>query len=421
MHKIKENSWIYYMGLFFIFPFLSLFIALRNPNDKFSYNIIWFFTFFFGLTFAINYDATNDMVRYLQEFNLWKGEGRGMGYLIENSYGVERTSYKDIFFPFISFVSSKLELTDVLFLGILGFIFGYFYSRIYKNLMENITFYKPSLFLIILICTYMLVIPMWRGINGIRFSLAAIIFIYTLLKDYNKSLSLTSLLIISSLILIHFSMLFPIILFLLFHFFHKLLPIKVLFLIFLISFFITTVSLNELNFLIQDILPEFLHSKSDTYLRDSYLIEIAERSADTNLYALIFLKSLFYATSIMIFFIFFHYRKLIRYNPRLSYIIKFSFLFAAIINILSFIPSFNRMGLISNTIVLYIFMVAISNISVQKRYFSISKIILTPMLLLYVIVQMRIGFDHMSIETVIGNPFVALFDLDNTPLIDLIK
>lgn len=418
---MKEKNWLHYMGVFLISPFVSFSVALMHPNDKFSYNIIWFFTIFFGLTFAIDYEASYDLVRYLEEFNSWKGEGKDLNYLIQNSYGVERNSHTDIFFPLISLISARLYLSNILFLGFLGLIFGYFYSRIYKNLMDNISLFKIDFFLIILISTFMLINPIWRGINGIRFSLAAIIFVYIILNNYKKGFTLVNLLKISSLFLIHFSMLFPIVIFFIFHFMHRVLKIEILFFTFLISFFMTSINLGELNYMIRDFLPDFLHARSDAYLRDSYLTEISEKHAETNLYALIFLKSLFYATSLMIFFIFKNFKNLITYDPKLIYIIKFSFLFAAIVNMLSFIPSFSRMGLISNTLILYIFMVMITNITINKNYLMLSKILITPLLVLYVIVQMRIGFDHMSIETILGNPLMALFDLDNTPLIDLIK
>lgn len=418
---MKVKNWVYYVGLFLISPFITFLFALFNPKDKFSYNIIWLFTIFFGITYAIDYSSTSDVVSYLEEFNLWKTEGFGIVYLIQNSYGVESDSYKDIFFPLISLFSAKLGLSDILFLGLLGLIFGYFYSRIYKNLIENIVFTNSNFFLLISIVAFMLVNPIWRGINGIRFSLAAIIFVYIIMNNYKNGFSVFNLLIVLSLFLIHFGALFPIGMFFLFYAIHKVLNIKILFFFFLFSFFISTISLDFINSTIEVFLPEFLHSRSDAYLRDSYLVEIEERTVNTNLYALIFLKSLFYATGIMIFVIYYNYKKLIDFNPKLSYVIKFSFLFAAIVNMLSFIPSFSRMGLISNTLILYIFIILVANLPMNLKYLTLGKFLITPMLLLYIVVQLRIGFDSMSIETVFGNPIVALFNLDNTPLIDLIK
>jgi len=414
-----QKDFIYSILLFLLSPAIALFAAFKNSMSASSYNVIWFFSGFMGLTFAgYGSDYTSDLTRYLEEFNLWKIEDRGLSYLINNSY-VEY-GYQDIFFPFISLISAKIGLPDIAFLGLIGLIFGFFYSRVYKILVSDIQFNK-DFFLIVLIITFLLIIPIWRGINGIRFSLGAIIFVYLILRSYNTGFNFKTVLLISSLFLIHFSMALPIFAFLLFLTIKKVLNTSHLFFLYIISFFFTSINLDILNESLKNYVPLFLYRKVDAYARESIFDEIIEETSNTNWYALVFTKALFYAISIMVVYIYIKYKDLKDYNVRFDYLIKFTFLFTIIVNLLNFIPSLGRMALISNTLVMYIFIFLISNLKNNSFHLFHLKFLLFPLLLLYITVQMRIGFDFMSVETIIGNPMITLFNIEKIPLIDLIK
>lgn len=419
---MQQRKNIYYYFLFLLSPFIAIFFAFKKPKENVSYNIIWLFTAFFGLTFAVQYEGTNDIVRYLSSFNSWKSDSVGLTFLLNNAYNSDqRDTFNDLFFPLISLVAAKLGFSNIFFLGLLGFIFGYFYSRVYKFLALEINFSNNQFFLFFVVAVFLLINPIWRGINGIRFSLGAIIFVYIILRSYQKGFSIVDIIIIISLVFVHFAMLFPIAFFLVFYLFGRRLNIYIVFFLFLFSFFISTISLDGLNELLKNYLPEFLNPKVDAYASDTYAEDLQTKGSAKNWYAQIFLKVLFYSCSIMIFYIFRKYKELINYNEKLSFLVKFSISFSAIVNIFNFIPSFGRMDLISNTLVVFIFGLLISNIAKNDKWYLPLKIILIPMLSFYIMVQMRIGFDYISLETIIGNPFLALFNIDKIPLIDFIK
>ena len=126
-----QKDSIYAFFIFLISPIIALYGAFKNPWHSSSYNIIWFFAAFTGLTFSgFGSDYTNDLTRYLMEYDSWKIGDRGLSYLISNSY--VQNGYQDLYFAFISFISAKMGLPNIAFLGLIGLIFGYFYSRVYS-------------------------------------------------------------------------------------------------------------------------------------------------------------------------------------------------------------------------------------------------------------------------------------------------
>jgi hypothetical protein len=57
----------------------------------------------------------------------------------------------------------------------------------------------------------------------------------------------------------------------------------------------------------------------------------------------------------------------------------------------------------------------------KLRIYTILKYSSVPFLLLFIIVTARVGFDYMGFLTIAGNPVIALFYVDSTPLIDYVK
>jgi len=415
---MNKNNHIYIWVIFLISPFLALIESLKMPKENFSYNIIWLFSAFFGLTFAISSDSKSDIVRYLEEFNSWKTDGKNLSYLIENSYS--KDGYEDIFFPLISMLCGKLGFSNIFFLAFLGLLFGYFYSRVYKALTTEIVL-KNDFFLFLLITMFLLINPIWRGINGFRFGIASLIFIYIILKGFKKGYSTRHFIVMLSLVFIHFSMIFPIGLFLIFFFSNKLLKKEILFIIYSISFLFSSVNLDTLNEILKNYIPSFLIGKVDDYARETYVGEIAETLAQTNWYAIFFIKALFFACSVMLMYIYFRFKDLIKLNPRFDFLIKFLLFFSISVNFTGFIPSMSRMELISNMLTTFAFIILITKLKIKQTHLLRLKIVIVPMLLVYIVVQLRIGFDFLSTETILGNPLVAMFNLEKTPLIDLIK
>jgi len=277
-----------------------------------------------------------------------------------------------------------------------------------------------SFYLFLLISTFLLIDPMWRGINGFRFSLSSIVFVFIFLKCYKYGFSLLNIIFALSTIFIHFSMFFPVFIFIVFHLFSKRINFKVIFYAFIFSFFFTEINLDVLNNFLKNYIPEFLIGKVDDYLRESFNDELEEAAANTNWYAVFFLKGLFYSCSLMLFEIYFRSKELITYNKNFLYLLKFTLLLTSMVNVTKFMPSFGRMALISNMFILYIFIIMMTNFrksTIQK----FTQPIIISLLLLYVLVQMRIGFEYISIVTVIGNPIISFFISDNKALITLIK
>lgn len=410
---------LYYYFLFVCSPIISLIYAIMNPKDRGTFHIICLFSIFVGLTFAFESNETSDVGNYLEYYNFWKLDG-SLNYFFKNVYKPE--GYQDLYFPLISIFSSIFYLNDFYFLAIIGLVFGIFYSRVYKIVSSDFFYSKNKTLLYYLsFTTLMLVIPIWRGVNGIRFSLAAIYFVYIILTYRNRAWEWRIILYLSLSFFIHFAMIFPISVFLGYFLIKRFISVKLLFLCFILSFLFTSLNLDTLNSFLKNLMPDFLFLKIDAYARESRIEELSNLKVETNWYAKIFLSSLFNGVSIMIVFIFLKYKDLISFNSKMINLLKFSLFFTTLVNLTDFIPSMGRMALISNILVIYLFIYLIVNIKESRKYFSLMNYLLFPFLLIYNIVQIRIGLDYLSVETIIGNPITALFGLEKTPIIDLIK
>jgi hypothetical protein len=398
---------------FFLFwPLGSLIRSIVFRNSKWARDIFWLFCIYYGYTFVIAGKGI-DAYRYVEAFKELSGSAYSFkeffAYLFSNE-----TKYVDIINPLISFIISRVTSDGRILLAAYGFILGYFYSRNIWYLFDKISNNGRKItFLFIVV--FVLIDPIWK-LGAFRFASAIHIYIFGILPylfDGDKR----KLWVSFCSIFVHFAFFTPVLVLLVYIMIGN--RQNLFFFLFLISFFITEMNIdnvrNQLSFL-----PDVFHQKAEAYMtQDSYdnqLMGIAR----TNWYIRNYTTILKYLATIFLMSIYFIRKKFIQQYPSMFNIWNFTMLFYAGANVLFLLPQGIRFYSIANLLVFFL-LALISTINDtpkllrQLMYFSI------PVLLLLIIVDIRKGFDFTGLLTIFGNPFIAPFFGTGAPLISFIK
>jgi len=411
--KFSQNERLYYFIGYLIWPFGLTIEAFRQWQKPWSKNAFWLFCIFFGFTFVIADEGGADSGRYALEFvemahsNLSFRSFLGWFYVVGSDY-------TDVVAPMIMFFLSRFTDNPTILFLVFGVISGFFYSRNTWYVLEKMEG-KLSGIVLLYFLTFLFINPIWN-INGIRFSLAAQLFLYGtlpyLLEGKKKALIWSGVSVLS-----HFTFIFPMAVVGLFHLLRNRTNLYLIF--FIITSFIREIDLewfqNVLSFL-----PQVIFVEISNYLNEGY----AEyrRASDEELpwfitYASIGLR---WAVYLLVFSTLSFGKHILRERPDLKTLLSFSLLFYGFANILSLVPSGDRFIIVANTFMIpyfILFLVEFPKIGDT----IITKLLSVPLLLLFCLVQLRIGMAFFSIITLIGNPVSAAFYTDPVPLIDQLK
>jgi hypothetical protein len=402
--------------LWFLFPFLSLIQAITHYKESWAQNILWLFIIFYGFTFVISNDQL-DASRYSKALvHAHQQEATSVADFISLLYN-EETNYVDIVQPLITFLVSRFTADARILFAIFGFIFGYFYSRNVAFVLSfvNERVKKEAIPYLLL---FIFIVSIWQ-INGFRFATATHVFIFGLFKFAHGNRTKGILFCLGS-VFVHFSFVLPLGILLI----HLVIGNQMVFtfIIFFASFFISQVTPEAVRGF-SEYVPEVFRERSDRYTSDLYLKARAQQAMKAaNWYVGWRMLTLLYLTNIILVFVIVRFRKLFQRDRLMLTLLCFSLLLFAVSNILSSLPSlgvrFQMVALVILFASLFLF--------VQKYFRQVLfpvpiRFALLLTMLLYVIVEIRIGFDTMGIMTVIGNPFIAPFVENNFPLINLLK
>jgi len=244
---------------------------------------------------------------------------------------------------------------------------------------------------------------------------AAHIFFYGAIR-YIFDNKYKGLLIAASSVLMHFSFLFPIIVLAVYPFVKQ--KNNLLFILFIISIFITELNLTEVRTFLTANLPYIFHDEIKSYTNVNYAE--ARFSKVLSWHALLYRKILNWTITAYLFYIYFKGRQTLNNNLKLLNLFSFSLLILTSANIVSNIPSGARFLSVANLFamaMIYLFVEKTEN----KSLSSLRQITL-PFLLFFCIVAIRdVGLDTIGLRTILSNPLTAIFFVDDIPLIDLIK
>ena len=106
-------------------------------------------------------------------------------------------------------------------------------------------------------------------------------------------------------------------------------------------------------------------------------------------------------------------------QKQLFNLFNFSLLFYAIINVLSVVPTVGRFYAVTNMLSLAVIFLNIQMI--PHNYSPWLKRVGLPVLLVYVIIQLRFASDYMGLALILGNPITAMLFEADIPLIEVLK
>lgn len=401
--------------LWFLAPFTTLLIAIWNYRAPSSKNMLWLFAIFYGYTFVISNNQL-DSNRYAENLVILANQhGITIGDFVNLLYG-EETDYVDILQPLVTFLVSRFTSDARILFAFFGLIFGFFYSR---NIWFLLSFagqrIKTESLPFLLLFVFM--ISLWQ-INGFRFATASQVFIYGLFALANQEKRKGTLICIASLF-VHFSFVLPVLVLLI----HLLIGRRlfICFALYFVSFFMSQATPDFFTGYAKS-LPEVFQERTSGYTSEAYLearAKLAQKAV--NWYITWRTLAIMYLSNLVLIVIFIKYRKLLADHKVAAGLICFALLLSAIANVLSGIPSAG----LRFQLVAYAIMFASLYLFIQRAQWKLLPGWVTvpamAAMLLYVIVEIRIGFDTMGIMTVIGNPFIAPFVDSDIPLIDLIK
>jgi hypothetical protein len=408
--------------IFLLSPFLAGIIAFKNREAKWAKNILWLFVVFYGFTFSYAEEVasgggTTDIYRYIDDIKVMYQQNLDLNQIAQL---YKENHDVDILRLTLTIVVSRFTDSARVLTAIYALIFGFFFSRNIWFVLDRLKG-KIRPFTILLIITFFLINPFWN-INGFRFWTATHIYIYGVLlflfEGQKKGLLISSLSV-----LVHFSFVVPLTVLLVYIVFGK--RTIIYFIFFLVSIVASEINIGRLNSIIDANAPKALSDRSANYRKEDRVKEFRSgtgfgTSATESWHAKFYQKGLNWALMAFLIFLFYKRKILEQMNSRFTKALAFALLFWAVSNFMSSLPSGVRFLIIASMsvlplIIFYVHYKQKDKLLVKLNYLAI------PAFVLFIIVSIRMGFYSLSVNTLVGNPIVAIFTDYNFALNDFIK
>lgn len=417
MMSSKQNNSLTltaYAG-FLVWPFFALLHALLNYRLRFAKNILWLFCAFFGYTFIISnpdMDANRyktHLERAYAQYDIpyWDA-------LKEPFVGKGIYSGTDIYSHFITITVGRWTDDFRIFFAIIGLVFGYFFSRNIFYILEKMPDKKIRFLSLLFLITLALLIPFWN-INGYRFYTAAQVFIFGALPlIVEKKYKFLLILLLTP--LIHFSFALPLLVVLIHLFTKKWIWLYLIMLA--VSLFYVDLNPKTIqeNY---ELAPIFLQNKVKGYSSKDYVKFVQKNQTGMNWYVRGHNYALQFCLYSMIIFLYIKRNRFLT-NDKLRSLFSFGILLMAMANLVSSIPSMDRFYLLAGIILCASFVLIVQSAEYHRFFRNLSWLYIIPVLI-FVIVEIRIGFDFIGLNALLLNPMIAPFFPDSPALIEFFK
>lgn len=387
---------------------------MSNFRDPASKNVFWLFCAFYGYTFVV-FDSTFDSARYSEWFVQAAKSSLSVPELLASIYALDHDSSFDVFVPVVNVLLSRLTDDPRILYMTFGIIFGFFYSR---NLWFVLQFFEKRLTVqvILFVLGLALIVPIWE-INGIRFWTATHVFIFgSLMFVANKKKA--GLLIAACSMLVHFSFMLPMAIFLFYIVIGN--RLSIYFILFILSTLFVEIEVEVAREFLSKNAPDIFQTKIETYLNPEYAESIDIVLEDTNWYIRYYGKIIKFIVYLNVIALFLFRRKWIQSNAVLLNILCFSLLLYSAANIIYHLPSGFRFTTVAN----FLMFVFLCLYYYHDNAFTLKRTLFycsAPALVVFAVIAIRIGLDFTNILTLIGNPIIALAFDESIPIINLIK
>ncbi len=411
--KNNKITRFYHWIFFLIFPFLSVLLALKNYKWKWSKNIIWLFVSFAGFTLVI-YNDTIDANFYKDYFLEMTNPTFSFDSLLNNLYSSERGARLDIYHPILSYFVSRFTNNYHIFFACAGLVFGYFFSRNLWYLLERIN--KPiKLILFLLLIAFAFTNPFWR-IQSVRFWTTTQIFFFGALPFIfeNKKKYFWVCLITP---LFHWAYIIGIGILLAYKFIGN--KVKLYYVFFIISILLSSVNLDKVKTIAENVLPSFLTGKIESYTDSTYQQEILEKSQEISLLNTIYRYSMDFFIILFISILFFSSLKRLKSNKQLFNFFNFTVLLLAMGYFFTNITVLARFLDLAKMFFFAMLILTFQDPIIYSKCYKTLKLCI-PILILICIAPLRVGFNYIGVMTLGGNPFFFLFERIDTTINNLL-
>jgi hypothetical protein len=398
--------------VFLLNPFVTFIFVLRKIYSKYFVSIFTAFCGFYGYTYNCTRETT-DCYSHRADFILWHDKSMGWGDFFGMLYGTSNDSI-DLLLPLLKYAVSRFTGNpDILYL-VLGLSFGYFLAKNIKMVYDEIGRTKNQFVYLFIIIFFFTIAP-WE-INSYRFWMAAQVFFFGLFPYLIKknTENRKKLFFILFTPLIHFSFVYVIVVTSLYLLLGN--RTKLYIVMLFGSLFISNIEYSTIKSALPETEISIVEGRKTAYLKDS------EREGVSNWYVSGRQIPIKWMTILLIFLIYFKERKHLE-SSKYSSLFSFMLLFLALnLAFFSTIPQFGRFYR-NSLLFLYAFLFLFfsENNLHQQKWVKNFMPIYTAAALFWLIVEIRIAFDSLSIDTVLLNPIVAAIARFNIPVIDLIK
>jgi hypothetical protein len=398
--------------LFLISPILSLFIALKETNAKWSKNILWLFVVFFAMSLAVIYDAW-DISRYIEQFKAYNAAGISFSDFWEDI----TTNSPDFLQPLINYLVSKITGSTIVILAIYGAIYGYFFSR---NIFFAIEFLGENLGrvtgLILFAVAFIISII---DFNGFRYWTASHIFIYGLVNYYLKGRKGYGFFWIFLTFTLHFSFSLNVIVFVIHEIAFRGRVILTL------ALYLITLNLGKIGiekYIPKDVMPKTYQTKAKDYTSEDNIqqVQAIESKQVVNGYvgwSSQFLKYLTWFSLVILIFEYWFKNRKFKNIEMLSMI----FFFGAIANLAASNSISGGRFLSIFSLMYFLYFMFIYKELIQNYYFKVFTEYYSWVFVIIGIVNIRRLFDVMGFSALLGGPVIRAWMPEDIPIIEGFK
>ena len=397
------------------FPFWSFILSLRDFRSSSAKAVYFVFCVWIGAVFIYNVSDTS-----LSSANVRTSDSSKIALQYITTHNTD-VGFKEYFenrdmhdrFDFFQITSiyflSRLSGNPRLWFLYIAVIFAFFHVNNTWYVLQRCK--KPVNFIWgLLVALLIFTVPITEGLNATRMNLAIQIYLFGLLPfliDGDKKKIWVSFLCL----LVHFSMLLPVVIFIGFAFLPKknVTPYLVLF---FISYLIKTLDIGFINNALS-YLPLGLDERFGLYTDDASLEANQTWREQSSLIYVLSRDARMYICLIVMLTLAISNKAQLSNSPWKNLLV-FALLFYSIANVLASLPSGYRYLRISNILLISWILLTFNNLCTKQMKTALT--IVSPILIYAVVWGVRMTFDYLGLETLWGNFITTIFVEDNNPL-----
>lgn len=412
-YQNKSYHWVF----FYLQPFFTLIYYLVNFRKPAAKNIMWAFTIFFTMTIAIGIESEGaDINAYMEDVKLMSEFKWSWNELVKY---YQESGEIDVFRIFFSYFLSRFTDNGYILLLFFGFIYGYFYSRNMWFILDRVQGKLKSASILLLFC-FFLIVPIWY-LGGFRFWTATHVFVFGLLPYLFTGKKKTLLWCFLTPFIFHYAYIVPVLILTIYILYGN--RIKIYFYFFLLSLLIGEINISPINSIIESYAPQTFVERSSSYRGEEKAESIrAGEVAETKVWYIRYLnKFIHWPLYLLLILLYQRSYKIIKKDIKLLRLFCFTLFLYGFANIFSAFPSGGRYLSFVGLLAISFMVIYIQN-NVQEKLITNAVKFTFPFLILFIIVKIRTSWFLFSMMTLIGNPFIALFNMgENISINDIIK